>query len=99
MVLEEVSDMENRLEKIIGNYNITSIVLKIAAWIIFFCCLIVGGIWAKKIGEYWMGVAMLTCWCFGGSFLFLVMYTVSEIIQILHDIRKKVWIMAAKNKE
>lgn len=92
--------MENRrIEKVIGSYNGTSILLKVAAWIIFFCCLIVGCIWAKKIENYWLGIAMLACWSFGGSFLLLVMYTVSEIIQILHDIRKKIWILSAKYNE
>ena len=90
---------DRRIEKIIGSYNSTSILLKVVAWIIFFSCLIVGCIWAKRMEDYWLGIVILACWSFGGSFLLLVMYTVSEMIQILHDIRKKIWILTAKHNE
>lgn len=85
-----------KVERIVSEHNNTSIILKVLAWLCFISGLVVGCIWAKTIDEYWVGLAILAIWAGGSIFVFLIFYTIAEIVQIMHDIRKQVVIMASR---
>lgn len=79
-----------KLESIMREKNLISSVLKVIGWI----TLIVGFILGFVLGKDTYGniefISLLQVWLVYCG-VFLSIYTLAEIIQILHDIRFKVW--------
>lgn len=88
--LKNVSNDNSKIETIKKENNTISLVLKVIAWIILILGFIMGFILGVDEYDDLYFPLMLEIWCLYGV-EFLVTYSFAEIIQILHDIRLKVW--------
>lgn len=79
-----------RLENIIKEKNTISSILKIIAWIIIFIGFILGFIIGKNSYDEIEFITLITIWLIYGG-ISLGIFALAEIIQILHDIRFKMW--------
>lgn len=88
--VKNVSYDNSKIETIKKENNTISLVLKAIAWIILILGFIMGFILGVDEYDDLYFPLMLEIWCLYGIG-FLITYAFAEIIQILHDIRLKVW--------
>ena len=79
-----------RLEKIMQEKNTISSILKIIAWVLIVLGFILGFILGKNEYDDIEYSSLMTIWLTYGG-ISLGIFALAEIIQILHDIRFKIW--------
>lgn len=79
-----------RLEKIMQEKNTISSILKVIAWIIIVLGFILGFILGQNEYDEIEFSSLITIWLTYGG-ISLGIFALAEIIQILHDIRFKIW--------
>lgn len=79
-----------RLEKIMQEKNTISSILKIIAWVLIVLGFILGFILGKNEYDDIEFSSLMTIWLTYGG-ISLGIFALAEIIQILHDIRFKIW--------
>ena len=79
-----------RLEKIMQEKNTISSILKVIAWIIIVLGFILGFILGQNEYDEIEFSSLMTIWLTYGG-ISLGIFALAEIIQILHDIRFKIW--------
>ncbi len=79
-----------RLEKIMQEKNTISSILKVIAWIIIVLGFILGFILGQNEYDEIEFSSLMTIWLTYGA-ISLGIFALAEIIQILHDIRFKIW--------
>lgn len=87
-------NLDMRLEKIMQEKNTISSILKIIAWVLIVLGFILGFILGKNEYDDIEFSSLMTIWL-TYSGISLGIFALAEIIQILHDIRFKIW---SKNK-
>ena len=87
-------NLDMRLEKIMQEKNTISSILKIIAWILIVLSFILGFILGRNEYDDIEFSSLMTIWLTYGG-ISLGIFALAEIIQILHDIRFKIW---SKNK-
>lgn len=87
-------NLDMRLEKIMQEKNTISSILKIIAWVLIVLGFILGFILGKNEYDDIEFSSLMTIWLTYGG-ISLGIFALAEIIQILHDIRFKIW---SKNK-
>ena len=83
-------NLDMRLEKIMQEKNTISSILKVIAWIIIVLGFILGFILGKNEYDDIEFSSLITIWLTYGG-VSLGIFALAEIIQILHDIRFKIW--------
>lgn len=89
-------NIDERLEKIMKEKNAISSILKVLAWITIVLGFILGFVSGRnEYDEIEFGALMSIWLTYGG--ISLGIFALAEIIQILHDIRFKIWSGKKKN--
>lgn len=83
-------NIDMRLEQIMQEKNTISSVLKVIAWVLIVLGFILGFTLGKNEYDDIEFGSLITTWLTYGG-LSLGIFALAEIIQILHDIRFKVW--------
>ena len=83
-------NLNMRLEEIMQEKNTVSSILKVIAWIIIILGFILGFILGKNEYDDIEFSSLITIWLTYGG-VSLGVFALAEIIQILHDIRFKIW--------
>lgn len=83
-------NLDIRLEKIMQEKNTISSILKVIAWIIIVLGFILGFILGQNEYDEIEFSSLMTIWLTYGA-ISLGIFALAEIIQILHDIRFKIW--------
>lgn len=83
-------NLDIRLEKIMQEKNTISSILKVIAWIIIVLGFILGFILGQNEYDEIEFSSLITIWLTYGA-ISLGIFALAEIIQILHDIRFKIW--------
>lgn len=83
-------NLDMRLEKIMQEKNTISSILKVIAWIIIVLGFILGFILGQNEYDEIEFSSLMTIWLTYGA-ISLGIFALVEIIQILHDIRFKIW--------
>lgn len=83
-------NLNMRLEEIMQEKNTISSILKVIAWIIIVLGFILGFILGQNEYDEIEFSSLMTIWLTYGG-VSLGIFALAEIIQILHDIRFKVW--------
>lgn len=83
-------NLDMRLEKIMQEKNTISGILKVIAWIIIVLGFILGFILGQNEYDEIEFSSLITIWLTYGG-VSLGIFALAEIIQILHDIRFKIW--------
>lgn len=83
-------NLDMRLEKIMQEKNTISSILKVIAWIIIVLGFILGFILGQNEYDEIEFSSLITIWLTYGG-ISLGIFALAEIIQILHDIRFKIW--------
>lgn len=83
---ENIEQFNGEKDKIISEKNTIAYVFKILAWIGLVCGFILGCIIGKEYDVF----VMIIIWVVYAS-SFLILMAISEVIQILHDIRAKIY--------
>lgn len=83
-------NLDMRLEKIMQEKNTISSILKVIAWIIIVLGFILGFILGQNEYDEIEFSSLMTIWLTYGA-ISLGIFALAEIIQILHDIRFKIW--------
>lgn len=87
---EYTENLDMRLEKIMQEKNTISSILKVIAWIIIVLGFILGFILGQNKYDEIEFSSLITIWLTYGG-ISLGIFALAEIIQILHDIRFKIW--------
>lgn len=95
------SERDKKIELIIDENHWLSVMIKFVSWFLFILCIVAGVVGAIIVKKHFDNhfdygmIVLVSSWLLG-IIIFLFTYAVAEIIQILHDIRKKIWVISSK---
>lgn len=95
------SERNKKIEFIVDDNHWLSLMIKSVSWFLLVLCIVVGVVGAIIVKKHFDNhfnygmIVLISSWILG-IIVFLFTYAVGEIIQILHDIRKKIWVISSK---